>query len=225
MQYKNLGKAGVKVSELSFGSWITFARSFDLFAVKRIMREAFSQGINFYDTAETYGNGKAEEMMGIALKDYRREDVVVSTKLFWGGDGPNDTGLFRKHLIEGAKNSLRRLGLEYVDILICHRPDPHTPIEETVRAMDHLIRQGHVLYWGTSEWTVEQITDAYKASDSCSCYPPVMEQVQYNMFHRQSVEVTLNPLVSKYGLGLVGWSPLNSGILSGKYIFGIPRDS
>ena len=163
--------------------------------------------------------------MGKALQDYRREDLVVSTKLFWGGEGVNSSGLSRKHLIEGIKNSLERLNLDYVDLIYCHRPDPHTPIEETVRAMDWIIRQGYAFYWGTSEWSAAEIDKAYDIANHIHAIPPSMEQPQYNLFHRNRVENEYAPLYHKFGMGLTIWSPLAQGILTGKYNQGIPEGS
>lgn len=225
MEYRSLGKAGIKLSELSFGSWITFGSSLDLSAVKQCIRIAFEAGVNFFDNAEAYGNGVSEMLMGEAIKDYRREDLVISTKLFWGGKGPNATGLSWKHLVEGTKNSLRRMNLSYVDLLYCHRPDPTTPIEETVRAMDWIIKSGLAFYWGTSEWSREQIEKAIQFALSIHAVPPSMEQPEYNLFHRQRVENEYAPLYEKYGLGITSWSPLDSGVLTGKYINGIPSGS
>src|ERR1700733_547540 len=161
MQYNKLGRAGIRLSELSLGSWITYGKQIGLNEVKTIMHTAFDHGINFFDNAESYAHGEAEVLMGKVIKEFRREDLVISTKIFWGGNGPNDTGLSRKHLIEGTKNSLKRLRLDHVDLLYCHRPDPNTPIEETVLAMDYLVREGLVFYWGTSEWNKAQIEAAY----------------------------------------------------------------
>ncbi len=225
MQYNKLGRAGIKVSEVSFGSWITFAKQLDANAIREFMHVGFDHGINFFDTAEGYAHGEAEVLMGKALKDFRREDVVISTKLFWGGNGPNDTGLSRKHLLEGTRNSLRRLQLDYVDLLFCHRPDADTPIEETVLAMDYLVRQGYVLYWGTSEWKAKDIESAFKIAEQLGCIKPSMEQPKYNMFFRDHLEKDYLPLFERYGLGTTIWSPLASGILSGKYDHGIPPDS
>lgn len=225
MQYNKLGKAGIRLSEISFGSWITFGKQIGLSEVTNLMHIAFDQGINFFDNAEAYAHGDAEILMGKALKEFRREDVVISTKIFWGGNGPNDTGLSRKHLLEGTKNSLRRLQLEYVDLLFCHRPDPNTPIEETVLAMDYLIRNGYALYWGTSEWSEEQIKVAYETAANLNCIPPSMEQPKYNLFFRDHLEKEYLPLFKEYGLGTTTWSPLASGILSGKYNQGIPSQS
>lgn len=225
LQYNQLGKAGIKLSELSFGSWITFGKQYGIREAKALMAYAFDQGVNFFDTAEVYAQGEAEVIMGEALQEFQRSDVVVATKIFWGGKGPNDTGLSRKHLIEGTKKSLQRLQLEYVDLLFCHRPDPTTSIEETVMAMDYLVRGGYAFYWGTSEWSAEQIEKAHLAAKKLHCIPPTMEQPQYNLLNRTNVQQELLPLYDKYGLGLTVWSPLASGILSGKYSRSIPTDS
>lgn len=225
MQYNRLGKSGLCVSELSFGSWITFGKQVGGEAVKKLMHAAFDYGVNFFDNAESYGHGEAEVLMGKAIREFRREDLVISTKIFWGGTGPNDTGLSRKHLIEGTHNSLRRLRLEYVDLLFCHRPDLNTPIEETVLAMDALVRGGSAFYWGTSEWSVSQIEEAFTLAEKMNCIKPTMEQPKYNIFHQHHLEVDYLPLFEKYGLGTTTWSPLASGILSGKYNHGIPNDS
>ena len=225
MQYNRLGKAGIRLSELSLGSWITFGKQLDLEGVKRLVRTAFDAGVNFFDTAETYAGGEAETLLGKALKDFRRSDLVVSTKLFWGGKGPNDESLSWKHLHEGIRASLRRLGMEYVDLLFCHRPDPNTPIEETVRAMDLIVRQGLAFYWGTSEWKAEQIEEAHRVARSLGCIPPVMEQPEYSMFEREKMERDYLPLFQKYGMGTTTWSPLCYGVLTGKYNQGIPKGS
>lgn len=225
MQYNKLGKAGVKISEISYGSWITFAKQVGVNEAKTIMHAAYDRGINFFDNAEAYANGESEVLMGKILKEFMREELVISTKIFWGGNGPNDTGLSRKHLIEGTKKSLKRLQLEYVDLLFCHRPDPNTSIEETVLAMDYLVRSGFVFYWGTSEWTAVQIEEAYETAKKLNCIPPSMEQPKYNIFFRDHLEKDYLPLFKRYGLGTTIWSPLASGILSGKYNQGIPEDS
>jgi voltage-dependent potassium channel beta subunit len=222
MKYNKLGRSGLKVSELSFGSWLTFGSDYDSKAARKILRHAFEKGINFFDNAEVYAHGKSETIMGEALKDFKREDLVISTKIFWGGEGPNDTGLSRKHLLEGTKKSLKRLGLDYVDLLFCHRPDPNTPIEETVRAMDYLVRSGQALYWGTSEWSAENLLEAYRLASELNCTPPTMEQPQYNMLVRERFEIEYAPLFERYGLGSTIWSPLASGVLTGKYNNGIP---
>lgn len=225
MQYNKLGKAGIRLSELGFGSWITFGKQITLPDIKTLMHTAFDNGINFFDNAESYAHGEAEILMGKAIKEFRREDLVISTKIFWGGNGPNDTGLSRKHLIEGTKNSLKRLRLDHVDLLYCHRPDPNTPIDETVLAMDYLVREGLVFYWGTSEWSETQIDAAYKTAESLNAIKPSMEQPKYNLFFRDHLETDYLPLFQKYGMGTTTWSPLASGILSGKYNQGVPADS
>jgi voltage-dependent potassium channel beta subunit len=225
VEYNKLGKAGIRISEISFGSWITFGKQIGLNEVKTLMHAAFDRGVNFFDNAEAYAHGEAEILMGKAIKDFHREDLVISTKIFWGGNGPNDTGLSRKHLIEGTKNSLRRLQLEYVDLLFCHRPDPNTPIEETVLAMDYLVRSGYAFYWGTSEWSAQQIESAYQIAKQLNCIQPSMEQPRYNLFFRERLEKDYLHLFKKYDLGTTIWSPLASGILSGKYNQGIPNDS
>lgn len=225
MRYRKLGASGLKVSELSFGSWLTFGSRLDQQGVKECMREAFTAGVNFFDNAEAYAGGVSEMVMGEALKEYRREDLVVSTKIFFGGRGANDRGLSRKHLIEGTKNSLKRLQLEYVDLLFCHRPDSTTPIEETVRAMDQIVRSGLAFYWGTSEWSAGEIEEAYRIAKEIGAIAPTMEQPEYNLFHRKRVEEEYAPLYEKYGLGTTIWSPLASGLLTGKYNEGIPKGS
>lgn len=225
MKYKNLGRSGLKVSELSFGSWITFGGGLDSDGVKRCMKRAFDLGVNFFDNAEVYAKGESETLMGEAARSFRREDLVISTKIFWGGNGPNDTGLSWKHLVEGTRNSLRRMKLSYVDILYCHRPDPTTPVDETVRAMDHIIKSGYAFYWGTSEWSAAQLQAAYDAAERYNCIPPTVEQPQYNLFYRGRVEREYDPIYKKYGIGLTTWSPLCSGILTGKYADGIPKGS
>lgn len=225
MHYNKLGRAGIRVSELSFGSWITFGKQIGLSEIKALMHAAFDHGVNFFDNAESYAHGEAETLMGKAIKEFRREDLVISTKIFWGGNGPNDTGLSRKHLIEGTKASLKRLRLDHVDLLYCHRPDPNTPIDETVLAMDYLVRQGFAFYWGTSEWSEAQIEAAFQTAERLNCIKPTMEQPKYNLFFRDHLEKDYLPLFKKYGLGTTVWSPLASGILSGKYNHGIPAES
>lgn len=204
---------------------MTFGAELDLAHVKRTMKLAFESGVNFFDNAEAYGGGEAERLMGAALKDFKRLDVVVSTKVFWGGKGPNDKGLSHKHVVEGTYAALARLGLDYVDLLFCHRPDPDTPIEETVRAMDFLVRSGRAFYWGTSEWPADAIEAAHRVARELGCVPPTMEQPEYNLFRRERVEREYLPLYGRHGLGLTTWSPLASGILSGKYGNGIPKGS
>jgi voltage-dependent potassium channel beta subunit len=225
MEYRHLGKSGIKVSELSFGSWITFGSNLDIEGVKNCIKVAFDHGVNYFDNAEAYANGASEYLMGEALKSYRREELIISTKIFWGGRGVNDTGLSWKHLVEGTKRSLRRMNLDYVDLLLCHRPDPLTPIEETVRAIDVLVKQGLVFYWGTSEWRASEIEAAFEIAYGINATPPSMEQPEYNLFKRERVEQEYSSLYKKYGLGTTTWSPLDSGILTGKYNLGIPERS
>ncbi|MHC1781324.1 MAG: potassium channel beta subunit family protein [Anaerolineaceae bacterium] len=227
MNYRKMGKSGLRLSELSLGAWVTFGNQVDEAMVTETMKTAYEAGMNFFDNAETYADGQAEVVMGRVLKKlgWRRESYVVSTKIFWGGDGPNDEGLSYKHVVEGANNALRRLQLDYVDLIFCHRPDPDTPIEETVRAMDLIIRQGKAFYWGTSEWCAADIMKADAVARQCGLTPPSMEQPQYHMLHRRKVEQEFLPLYRELGLGLTTWSPLASGLLSGKYNDGIPAGS
>lgn len=227
MEYRYLGKSGLKVSALSFGSWVTFGNQMDVDFALSSMKVAYDAGVNFFDNAEVYANGQSEEIMGQVLKKtgWKRSDLVLSTKIFWGGPGPNDRGLSRKHLLEGTDAALKRMQLDYVDLLFCHRPDLHTPIEETVRAMTHLINQGKVLYWGTSEWSAPQILEATTIARQEHLIPPTMEQPEYHMFHRERVENEYLPLYRQLGLGTTIWSPLASGLLTGKYNEGIPADS
>ena len=227
MKYRYLGKSGLKVSELSFGSWVTFGSQVDVDKAISLMKIAYEAGVNFFDNAEVYSSGQSEEIMGEAIRKigWKQEDLVLSTKIFWGGDSPNVIGLSRKHIIEGMDGSLKRMGLEYVDLVFAHRPDIHTPIEETVRAFNHLIDQGKAFYWGTSEWSAQQIMEAYGVARREHLIPPLMEQPQYNMFHRERVEVEYHHLYNEIGLGTTIWSPLASGLLTGKYNAGIPNDS
>jgi voltage-dependent potassium channel beta subunit len=225
VKFRRLGRSGLKVSELSFGSWVTFGTQLDVDGAKATIRKAHDLGVNFFDNAEAYENGVSESIMGEALKQYRREDLVVSTKLFWGGSAPNQTGLSRKHLMEGIRNSLKRLQMEYVDLLYCHRPDPDTPIEETVLAMNDIVRSGQAFYWGTSEWSADQLSEAYRIAKEYGVIGPTMEQPQYNMLVRERVEKEYAPLYREYGLGTTIWSPLASGLLTGKYNKGIPDGS
>lgn len=227
MEYRYLGSSGLKVSALSFGSWVTFSNQIGVDLAYDCMKEAYEAGVNFFDNAEVYAEGKSETIMGEVFKKagWKRSDLVVSTKLFWGGKGPNDRGLSRKHLLEGIDASLQRLQLDYVDLLFCHRPDMHTPIEETVRAMTHIINQGKAFYWGTSEWSALQLQEAYAIARREHLIAPTMEQPQYNMFHRERFEKEYASLYRDYGLGTTIWSPLASGLLTGKYNDGIPAGS
>jgi voltage-dependent potassium channel beta subunit len=227
MNYRRLGKAGLKLSELSLGAWVTYGGQVGEEIAAACMKAAYDAGINFFDNAEAYADGNAEIVMGNVLKKmgWRRESYVVSTKIFWGGEGPNDTGLSHKHIIEGVNNSLRRLQLDYVDLVFAHRPDRNTPIEETVRAFDQVIRQGKAFYWGTSEWSAAEITRADGIARQYGLTPPSMEQPEYNMLHRERFEVEYAPLYRDLGYGTTIFSPLASGLLSGKYNNGIPKGS
>jgi len=227
MEYRHLGTSGLKVSVLSYGSWVTFGDQIDTERAANCMQVAYDHGVNFFDNAEAYAGGQSERMMGkiIQEKGWDRTDLVVSTKIFWGGDGPNDQGLSRKHVIEGTEAALRRLQMDYVDLVFCHRPDVETPIEETVRAMSYLVDNGYAFYWGTSEWSAQKIRHAHEVAHRERLVPPTMEQPQYNMFHRTRVEQEYAPLYDDPGLGTTTWSPLASGLLTGKYNDGIPADS
>jgi voltage-dependent potassium channel beta subunit len=227
MEYRSLGRSGLKVSALSYGSWVTFADQIDTSRAADCMRVAYDHGVNFFDNAEAYAGGQSETMMGeiIRQEGWDRSDLVVSTKIFWGGDGPNDQGLSRKHVVEGTRAALERLQMEYVDLVYCHRPDVETPIEETVRAMSYLVDSGYAFYWGTSEWSAQEIRHAYEIARREHLVPPTMEQPQYNMLHRDRVEREYAPLYDDIGLGTTIWSPLASGLLTGKYNDGIPEDS
>jgi voltage-dependent potassium channel beta subunit len=227
MDYRRLGRAGLKVSALSLGAWVTYGGQVGEAGARECMAAAFDAGVNFFDNAEAYAGGQAEIVMGNVIKQlgWRRESLIVSTKIFWGGEGPNDVGLSHKHIIEGVNNALKRLQLEYVDLLFCHRPDPDTPIEETVRAMDIVIKQGKAFYWGTSEWRAADIMRADGIARQYGLTPPTMEQPQYNMFVRERVEQEYLPLYQELGYGTTIWSPLASGLLTGKYNDGIPADS
>lgn len=227
MEYRHLGKAGVKVSELSLGAWVTYGNQFGVKEAKEIMTAAFDAGVNFFDNAEAYASGQAELIMGKAFKElgWERKDYLVSTKIFWGGDGPNDQGLSYKHIVEGVNNSLERLQLEYVDLLFAHRPDPDTPLEETVFAFNQVIREGKAFYWGTSEWSAAEIMRATDFARRNNLRPPSMEQPQYNLLHRRRFEVEYAPLYKELGYGTTTWSPLYGGVLTGKYNDGIPAGS
>jgi voltage-dependent potassium channel beta subunit len=224
LNYRRLGGAGLKVSELSLGAWVTYGGQVGEDAALKCISAAYNAGVNFFDNAEAYAQGNAEKVMGNVFKKtgWPRESYVVSSKVFWGGEGPNDRGLSRKHIYEACRRSLKRLQLDYLDLYFCHRPDPNTPIEETVRAMDDLIHQGLVLYWGTSEWSAADIMRAYAVAREQHMNPPQMEQPQYNLLHRDRVEKEYLPLYREIGLGTTIWSPLASGLLSGKYNKGVP---
>ncbi len=230
MQYRRLGRTGLQLSALSFGAWVTFGRQVDRTQARELLALAHDRGINFFDNAETYNNGVAEELMGDVIADLRfpRDSYCVSSKVFFGAvDNPLPTqrGLSRKHVIEACHQALQRLRVEHLDLYFCHRPDPDTPIDETVAAMDMLVRQGKVLYWGTSEWPAEAIHEAHRVARENHLTAPVAEQPQYNLLHRERVEREYAPLYDAYGMGTTIWSPLASGVLSGKYDQGIPADS
>ena len=227
MEYRRLGKSGLKVSAFSFGSWVTFARQVDVQPAKEIMATAYDAGVNFFDNAEGYERGGSERVMGQAFQElgWSRDSYIVSSKVFWGGDKPTQRGLSAKHVTDACHAALKRLRVDYLDLFFCHRPDIDTPIVETVRAMDNLIRQGKVIYWGTSEWSAQQITEAHWAAAAHGLTPPVMEQPQYNIFERQKVEGDYAPLYDSFGLGTTIWSPLASGLLTGKYNDGVPQDT
>jgi voltage-dependent potassium channel beta subunit len=233
MNYRRLGRSGLKVSELSFGSWVTYGNQVDTRAARELMAAAFDAGVNFFDNAEIYARGQSEEIMGAVLKelDWPRLKYVISTKFYWGlasgkGAFPNERNtLNRKYLRQAIDGSLARLQLDYVDLVFCHRPDPETPIEETVWAMHDMIERGRALYWGTSEWSADDIRAAWDIADRRNLHKPVMEQPQYNLLHRKRVEKEYARLYEDIGLGLTTWSPLASGLLSGKYRNGVPLGS
>ena len=231
MQYRRLGRAGLQVSELSLGSWVTYANQVDVDAAVEMMAAAYDAGVNFFDNAEAYAGGKSEEVMGAALKKlgWARLNYTVSTKFFWGLPDAvtvnRKNTLNRKYLMQAIDGSLQRFGLEHLDLVYCHRPDPNTPIEETVRAMSDMITQGKALYWGTSEWPAADIRAAWDIAERHHLHKPVVEQPQYHLFHRQKVEQEFARLYDDIGLGLTTWSPLASGLLTGKYKAGIPAGS
>ena len=232
MNYRRLGRSGLRLSTLSLGSWVTYHNQVDTGAAVEMMAAAFDAGINFFDNAEAYAAGRSEEVMGQALKQlaWPRLNYVVSTKFFWGLDRQADAvnrkdTLNRKYLMQAIDGSLRRFGLDHIDLIYCHRPDPHTPVEETARAMSDIIDQGKALYWGTSEWSADDIRAAWAVADRHGWHKPVMEQPQYNLFHRKRVEHEYARLYTDLGLGLTTWSPLASGLLTGKYRDGVPSGS
>jgi voltage-dependent potassium channel beta subunit len=230
MLYRRLGKTGLQLSALSFGAWVTFGKQVGRTQARDLLALAHDRGVNFFDNAEVYNKGVAEQVMGDVLADLRfpRDSYCVSSKVFFGSAEhplPTQRGLSRKHVIEACQQALQRLRVDYLDLYFCHRSDPDTPIEETVAAMDTLIRQGKVLYWGTSEWPAEAIHEAHRVARENHLYAPVVEQPQYNLLHRERVEDEYAPLYAAYGMGTTIWSPLASGLLSGKYNDGIPADS
>ena len=227
MEYRRMGKSGLKLSALSFGSWVTFGSQIQDDTSERLMQMAYENGINFFDNAEAYASGKSEEVMGQILKkmNWTRSTFVVSSKVFWGGDKPNQKGLMRKHVVEACHAALNRLQVEYLDLFYCHRPDEETPIAETVWTMHNLIQQGKILYWGTSEWNAQQITEAHLVAEKYNLIGPSVEQPQYNLLERRKLEKEYLPLFENYGMGTTIWSPLASGVLTGKYLNGIPKGS
>ena len=230
MEYRRLGKSGLPVSALSFGSWVTFSTQMGVEQALETMTAAYDAGVNFFDNAEVYAGGQSETIMGEALEKagWRRDSYIVSSKVMWGSvedPKPTQRGLHRKHVFEACHDALRRLRVDYLDLYFCHRPDPAVPMEEIVRMMTELIHQGKVLYWGTSQWSAQQLSEAYGVARQYQLIPPTMEQPQYSMFHREKVEAEFAPLYDTIGLGTTIWSPLYFGILTGKYNDGIPADS
>jgi voltage-dependent potassium channel beta subunit len=220
-----MGQSGLKISELSFGSWVTFGDQIDREVARALLIAAYEAGINYFDNADVYANGESEAVMGEIVKELPREALVLSSKVYWQTmPGPNGRGLSRKHIMESCHASLRRMQVEYLDLYFCHRFDEDTPVEEVVRAMEDLIRQGKVLYWGTSEWSATQLRQAYLSAAGIHGYPPAVEQPQYNMFVRHKLEHELTPAADELGFGLVTWSPLKYGLLSGKYNQGMPAE-
>jgi len=227
MEYRRLGKSGLQVSAISYGSWLTFGKKVKDGIAEECMKLAYDNGVNFFDNAEVYSKGEAEKVMGSILKKmgWGRDTYLVSSKVYWGGDIPNQKGLSRKHIVEACEASLKRMQMDYFDLYFCHRPDLHTPVEETVWTMHNLIQQGKILYWGTSEWKAQEIQEAITVARQYNLIPPTMEQPHYNMFMRKNVEVEYYKLLRDHGLGTTIWSPLASGLLTGKYNKGIPKDS
>ena len=227
MNYRRLGKTGLKVSELSYGSWVTFSFQLGLDEATNIMKLAYENGVNFFDNAEAYASGESEIIMGEAIKNlgWSRDSFIVSSKVFWGGEKPTQRGLSHKHIVDACHAALGRLQLDYLDLYFCHRPDPETPIEETVRAMHTLIMQGKICYWGTSEWSAKEIKEAYKISKEYYLTPPSMEQPQYNMFEREKMEKEYTEIFQTEKMGTTIWSPLASGLLTGKYMKGMPSNT
>jgi voltage-dependent potassium channel beta subunit len=229
MEYTNLGKSGLQISRLSLGSWLTFGKQIGDDVAERLMDIAYENGINFFDNAEIYARGKSEEVMGAILKkkNWSRDSYIVSSKVFFGNGGqlPTQKGLNRKHIFEACDQALKRFQLDYLDLFLCHRPDKQTPIEETVWSMHQLIMQGKILYWGTSEWSAQEIMEAHMFAKQNHLIGPVVEQPEYNMFTRNKVEVEFSQMYKTVGLGTTIWSPLASGILSGKYNMEFPEDT
>jgi voltage-dependent potassium channel beta subunit len=228
MEYRRLGKSGLKLSELSFGSWVTFGKQIDDDVSEELMRTAYDSGVNFFDNAEVYARGRSEKVMGKVFKKmkWRRDSYCISSKVFFGiRKSVLQRGLHRKHVFEACHQAMKRLNVDYLDLYFCHRPDPDTPIEETVGMMHTLIQQGKVLYWGTSEWSAAQITEAHTIAEKHNMFAPSMEQPQYNLLTRKRVEEEYADLYSRYGMGTTIWSPLASGLLTGKYLDGFPKNA
>ncbi|NVK27037.1 MAG: aldo/keto reductase [Flavobacteriia bacterium] len=229
MEYRNLGKSGLRVSEFSFGSWITFGNQIGDNTSEELLKMAYDAGVNFFDNAEVYANGKSEIVMGEILKKmgWDRDSYIVSSKVYFGKGGtlPTQKGLNRKHVVEACDAALKRLQVDYLDLYFCHRPDKSVPMAETVWTMHNLIQQGKILYWGTSEWSAQEIMEAHMVAERYNLIGPTMEQPQYNMLHRDKVEVEFKQIYKTVGLGTTIWSPLASGVLTGKYSKGIPSDS
>lgn len=227
MEYRKLGRSGLKISALGLGSWVTFGKQVDQRDARELIAKAYDAGVNFFDNAEAYEAGESERLMGEALKKlgYGRDTYIVSSKVFWGGDRPTQLGLSRKHVVDCCNAALKRLQVEYLDLYFCHRPDPDTPVDETVWTMNSLITQGKILYWGTSEWSADDIMSAHIFAKQNRLIGPVMEQPEYNLLKRERVEKEYAPLYDEFQLGLTTFSPLASGILTGKYNNGIPEGS
>jgi voltage-dependent potassium channel beta subunit len=227
MEYRRLGKSGLQVSTLSFGSWLTFGWQISDDVAEELMIMAYEAGVNFFDNAEVYANGQSEIVMGKILKkmNWERSSYVVSSKVFWGGKLPNQIGLSRKHVLEACDAALKRLQVDYLDLYFAHRPDKNTPMAETVWAMNHLIQQGKIMYWGTSEWSAQEIMEAHAVADRYNLIGPTMEQPQYNLFHREKMEVEFSQIFKNVGLGTTIWSPLASGTLTDKYLKEFPTDT
>lgn len=227
MEYRNLGNSGLKVSELSFGSWVTFVNQLNEKKAMDCMSLAYERGVNFFDNAEVYASGQSEVLMGNILKKLKwdRDTYIVSSKAFWGGDFPTQKGLSKKHLNDACNAALKRLQVDYLDLFFCHRPDPETPIVETVYAMNDLLQQGKIMYWGTSEWSAKEIKEAFSCSEKYNLRGPTMEQPQYNILHRDKFENEYKEIFQKYKIGTTIWSPLASGVLTGKYNDGIPNNT
>ena len=230
MQYRRLGSSGLQLSALSFGAWLTFGAQVGRGTARELVAAAWDHGINFFDNAESYANGEAERVMGDVIADLRlpRDGFCVSSKVFFGSveaPRPTQRGLSRKHVTDACHGALKRLRVDYLDLFYCHRPDPDTPVEETVRTMDGLVRQGKVMYWGTSEWSAAQIREAHKVARAHHLQAPTMEQPQYNLMHRERVELEYAPLYAEFGMGITTWSPLASGLLTGKYNNGVPPET